>query len=148
MMGEGSSSQFWTRGSTPGLRACRCGSGRGPGSGDPARPGGPGTLRGRSLGGGKRKSALRRAEGQAGGLGLGRDLAQTKAAWLGAPGPPSAREAPSCPGLRGPGPQAPCHRTAHLRRFPSFSGTGPRLLFPEDGFTIFITCGGWGVGKE
>lgn len=134
MTGEGCSSPSWTRGSTPGLRACRCGSRWGPGRGARAAGGRPGTPKERGFRALRPKPALwpsgSRAPGGGGGLGgrgarLGRDPGPDKAACLarlaGAPGSAFRPGSPFLPRL--------CQAWT-LGRFPSTppSSAGPSCL--------------------
>lgn len=163
MTGGGCSSPSWTRGSTRGLRACRCASRRGPGRG--RRGGGaagrPGTRRGHSLGApqAESRSAAERERAPGGGGGQGGRGArvgpssrprQKRRAWRGWPGrlgPPFAQESASCPGVARPGPWGPFPPRRLPPQVPHVSGTGPCLLFSNGDFTIFI-IGGDGGGEE
>lgn len=161
-------SPSWTRGSTPGLRACRCGSRRGPGRG-----GAGGLPPGRERGGDaaselrRPKPALRprgsrreEAEGPTGGgvrgaggraPRLGPDPGPDKRGWSGRPGPPVAQEAPSYPGASRPGPSGFCPAHRLLPRVPRVLGTNRRVpVICKGGFYCFVIhgSGGWEGNRE
>lgn len=163
MTGGGCSSPSWTRGSTRGLRACRCASRRGPGRGGAGggAAGRLGTRRGRSLGApqAESRSAAERERapggggGQGGrGLGLGRHPGPDKSGVSGAAGRVAwVRLSPRNPlpaqVLPGPGPGAPSHHAAFPRRSLVSRALARACCF-QTGILQFLLLLGMGVGRK
>lgn len=174
MTGGGCSSPSWTPGSTPGLRACRCGSRRGPGRGGAGGQPAGGRAGDAASEPRRPKPALRRrgtraperGEGQGGrggpaegdGLGPGSPgwaviPAQIKAACpaglVGAPGCVCRPGSPFLPGAARPGPSGPCPPRQLPRGFlVSPEPTHPVPVICKRDFTVLLFTGGWGWGGD